>query len=237
MLSVVTFKWREVPGYRSKFTGQHVNILRNMVARNYRDPHRFICITDDPEGIDPRIEVVPLWDDHRQIKNPTWPHGPHCFPRLKVFSREFRAIAGERFVCLDLDLVITDDLRPLWNRPEEFVIFSSLELKKFYNGSMFLMTAGARAQVWEQFDPMNSPRLAKQAGYRGSDQAWINYCLGPGEASWTWSDGVYPYPAFVVRKLRGGLPHDARVIVFWGRPDPWSKDAQILSPWIRNYYY
>lgn len=28
-------------------------------------------------------------------------------------------IAGPRFVSIDLDVVITADLRPLWNRPED----------------------------------------------------------------------------------------------------------------------
>lgn len=35
-------------------------------------------------------------------------------------QKDFERIAGKRFVCIDLDVVITD-LRPLWNRPEDFV--------------------------------------------------------------------------------------------------------------------
>jgi hypothetical protein len=236
MLSVVTFKWK-ADGYRSKFTGEHVNVMRNMVRRNYPHPHRFICITDDPTGIDAGIEIVPLWNDHAEVKNPTWPNGPHCYRRLKVFAPEFEAIAGKRFVCIDLDCVITGDLCVLWNRPEEFVSYASRELHRHYNGSMFMMTAGSRRQVWETFDPATSPQLAKRKGYRGSDQAWINYCLGPGEATWTWDDGVFPYPAYVLKKRQGRLPENARVVVFWGKPDPWDEAALVRSPWIRDYYY
>lgn len=236
MLAVVTFKWSK-PGYRSVFTAHHVNVVRHMVDRHYPDPHRVICVTDDPTGIEPGIECVPLWNDHAEVKNPTWPNGPHCYRRLKTFSREFAAIAGPRFVCIDLDVVITADLRPLWNRSEDFVIFASRELHNWYNGSMFLMTTGCRAQVWDEFDPERSPRLAQLAGYRGSDQAWINYCLGQGEARWTWDDGVYPYPAYIWRKKRGHLPADARVVIFWGKPDPWDELALRQSPWIAQHYH
>lgn len=240
MLSVVTFKWA-APGYRSKFEAEHVNTMRRMVARHYPDPHRFICITDDSTGIDPEIEVVPLWDDYAEVHNPTWPDGPHCYRRLKVFSKGFEKIAGTRFVCLDLDMVIVDDLRPLWNRPEDFVIFASLERVGFkggtYNGSMMLMTAGSRSKVWEQFNPETSPPAAKRAGFRGSDQAWINCCLGTGEARWTWRDGVYPYRAYVLKRTHGRLPPGARIVVFWGKPDPWDAEALKHSPWISDHYY
>jgi hypothetical protein len=239
MISVVVFKWK-AEGYRSKFTGHHVNVMRNMVRRYYPHSHRFICVTDDPSGIDSGIEIVPLWDDHAEVKNPTWAHGPHCYRRLKVFSPEFEQIAGERFVCIDLDCVITGDLSPLWNRPEDFVIFASLERVGMkhgtYNGSMFMMTAGARRQVWERFDPSRSPQLAHRAGFRGSDQGWINYCLGTDEARWTWNDGVYPYRAYVMSKKKGRLPEDARVVVFWGQPDPWMPEALALSPWIKDHW-
>ena len=57
-LTVVTWKW-SVPGYRSDFCAEHVNVLRRMVARHYSRPHRFCCVTNEPEGLDPQVEVIP----------------------------------------------------------------------------------------------------------------------------------------------------------------------------------
>jgi len=236
MLTVVTWKWNK-PGYRSKFLAQHVNVMKSMVDRHYPDPHRVICITDDPRGIDSSIETFPIGDVYKDLKNPTWPDvGPSCFRRLQMFHPEFGKIAGQRFVSIDLDVVITGDLRPLWNRPEDFVIYASDSSNYHYNGSMILMDAGARPQVWTDFDPETSPRLANEAGNFGSDQGWIQYCLGRDEAKFTIADGIFAYRRDCLRKLGGGLPKGARIVVFHGKPDPWEYAALCRSPWIRQFY-
>jgi hypothetical protein len=37
-------------------------------------------------------------------------------------------------------------------------------------------------------------------------------------------------------KKKGRLPEDARVVVFWGQPDPWMPEALALSPWIKDHW-
>jgi hypothetical protein len=235
MLSVVVWKWHK-PGYRSKFDGAAVNTMRNMVARHYPEPHRFICVTDDPTGIDAGIETYPLGDLYLDLKNPTWSWGPNCYPRLQAFAPEFEQVAGRRFVSMDLDTVITGDLRPLWNRPEDFVIYASVQAKNAYNGSMFMMTAGSRRKVWDEFDPKTSPAASNAAGNTGSDQGWIQYILGRQEAIWTAHDGIFAYRWDCLKARRGGLPPNCRMVVFHGKYDPWQIETQRLSPWIRGYY-
>lgn len=236
MLTVVTWKWSK-PGYRSTFRAIHVNTLKSMVDRWYPDPHRMVCITDDHAGINSEIEIVPIGDVFADLKNPTWPGvGPSCFRRLQMFAPDFGKIAGDRFVSIDLDVVITGDLRPLWNRPEDFVIYASDSSNYHYNGSMLLMNSGCRPQVWTDFDPVNSPRLANAAGNFGSDQGWIQYCLGRDEAKFTIKDGIYSWRRDCLRRNRGGLPNGARIVVFHGNTDPWSFSAQRSSPWIKDHY-
>jgi hypothetical protein len=232
--SVVTFKWN-APGYRSSFSSEQVNISRRMVQRHYPRPLRFICVTDDPRGLDPEIEAVPLWTEHAELKNITWRDGPSCYRRLKVFSRDFARIAGARFVCIDLDMVIVGDLRPLWDRPEPFVIWNPHNRRVKYCASMFLMDAGAHAKIWESFDPRRSLDLARAAGCRGSDQAVINYHVRRSPC-WSPDDGVYSYRDQVMIPRRGSLPPDARVVIFCGKPDPWEAIAHERSPWIREHY-
>lgn len=195
MLSVVCWRWTPPNGYRSTYAPETVNVLRRMVARHYHRPHRFVCVTDDAAGLDPEVHVVPLWPDHATVPSPHGGHNPSCYRRLKAFAPEARELLGERFVSIDLDTVIVGDLAPLWDRPEDFVIWGETDPRSFYNGSMFLMTAGTRRQVWDRFDPTSSPREAKAAGRFGSDQGWISYVLGPGEAIWGRQDGVYSFRA------------------------------------------
>lgn len=233
-LSVICWKWRPAPGYRSQFGPRAVNTLQRMVARHYDRPHRFVCVTDDPTGLDPAVEVVPLWNDFANVPSPHGGHNPSCYRRLKAFSPEIEAVFGRRFVSIDLDTVIVGDLSPLFDRPEDFIIWGETNPKSFYNGSMWMMTAGARPQVWERFDPKTSPREAKRAGRFGSDQGWISHVLGKGESTWGRRDGVYSYRVHLAP--RGGrLPHDARIVMFHGAVDPWSLQAQQLS-WVREHW-
>jgi hypothetical protein len=256
LITVVTFKWGK-PGYRSTFTAENVNTTRRMVARNYPHPHKFVCVTDDPKGLDPEIEAIPLWDDFASIPNPTWVNGPSCYRRLKVFSKWFTELAttGEKIVVLDLDLVITGDLSPLWNREDEFLIWRPGSFRQPVCASMFLLKAGTNQNIWDTFDAAMSPKLAGRAGFRGSDQAWIGYCIGRDAPGWTTADGVYGYKDHIYKAGRpaptisipriykvkaeapsGALPKDARVVMFTGHPDPWHPEALAASPWIREYY-
>lgn len=234
MISVICWKWRAPANYRSQFTARHVDILASMVRRNYRAPHRFICVTDSPDGIDSSIEIVPLWNDLAHIQSPHGPGNPACYRRLKAFSVEAAAVFGQRFVSMDLDTVIVDDLAPIFDRPEDFVIWGDTNPTTPYNGGLFMMTAGARRQVWETFDPEKSPTVARKMGYFGSDQAWIGACLGPKEAMWTKADGVYSYRNEIAR--RGELPANARVISFHGQHDPWAPEIMARHSWIREHY-
>lgn len=234
-LTIATFKWKPMSGYRSTFGPETVNVLRRMVDRHYAPPHRFVCITDDPAGLDPGIDVLPLWTDLAHVPSPHGNKNPSCYRRLRLFSPEMATLLGPRFVALDLDVVITADVAPLWDRPEDFVIWGDTHPTTHYNGSMMLMTAGARRKVWETFDPHRSPRDAMSAGCFGSDQGWISYCLGPGEARWSTKDGVYSYRNHLRQNSPKKLPENARLVIFHGAIDPWSEGGQ-NNPWVRRHY-
>lgn len=230
MLTFVCFKWRrsgvgyQLPGV-CEYTARHVNVLRNMLERHVRLDHRLVCVTDDAAGIDPRVGIVPLWDKCRELGG--------CYNRLWVFSKEAGELFGQRFVCIDLDVVLVRDCTPLFDRPEDFVINAYVpgresDPDQHYNGGMFMQTAGARASVWEQFDPATTPALV-QADPRtiGTDQAWLRLHLGKGEARWTSADGVYE-----ARRVGSRLPTDARIVFFSGKRDP----SRFPAPWVRAHW-
>jgi hypothetical protein len=212
--SFVTWKWTPPPGYRSSFSAAAVNVLRRMIARHYPAPHRFLYFTDLP--------------------SPSGPRKPSCYRRLRAFAPDIGQVFGRRFVSLDLDTVITGDLRPVVDRPEDFVIWGDTNPRTFYNGGLVLMNAGARPQVWTTFNPATSPRASALAGHHGSDQGWISHCLGPHECKWTREDGIYSFRLEVRHTRR--LPANARVISFHGEYDPWTADVQSQHPWIREHY-
>lgn len=233
--TVVCWRWRPRPGYRSVFGPDTVNTLRSMVARHFPRPHRFVCFTDDVEGLDPRVDVRPLPQTYGDLPSPHGGKNPSCYRRLAMFRRDAAATFGDRFVSLDLDCVITADLTPLWDRAEEIVLWGDTNPQpgSHYNGSMMLIAAGARPQVWETFDPKRSPQQALAARAWGSDQGWISYCLGAGEKRWTKQDGVYSFRNHL--QPRPVLPENARIVLFHGNVDPWAMQARDI-PWIQEHY-
>lgn len=234
MLSIVTFKWTQ-HHYHTRFCSHYVNVLKNMVHRHYLHPFRFFCVTDDAAGLDKDIEVVPLWEDHANLRNPSNQLGPSCYRRLKVFSKEAKDIFGERILTLDLDTVIVADMSPLWQRTEEFIAWGDTHPQTHYNGSMMLMTAGAREFIWTEFMPRQSPQMAHAARHFGSDQGWISYRLGPREARWGKSDGIYSWRVHL-QPAGGKLPDDARIVMFHGKQKPW--DAGVINHygWINEHW-
>jgi hypothetical protein len=233
-LTVLCWKWKPAPGYRSSFGAEAVNVLRRMVARHYARPHRFCCVTNDAEGLDPNVIVIPDREDFKGIPSPHGGRNPSCYRRLRMFAPDAGEAFGPRFVSLDIDCVIVRDMAPIWDRPEPFVIWGDTNPQTLYNGSMIMLKAGARPKVWEKFDPVISPALARSSGNFGSDQAWISYCLGKGEAKWTQEDGVFSFRNQI--QNRGGvLPSGARIVMFHGNIDPWHREAQRL-PWVRQHW-
>lgn len=231
----VTWKWVPPGRYRSHFGPETVNTLRAMVARHYPKPHRFVCVTDDAEGLDPRVDVIPAWNDYADLPPPCGGRNPSCYRRLRMFHPAIGDVFGPRFLSMDLDVVVTADLTPIVERPEDFVIWGDTNPRTFYNGSLVLMTAGARPHVWTTFDPIASPLAAKAAGHFGSDQGWISHCLGKGEATWTKDDGVYSFQNHL-KPQAGLLPENARIVVFHGHQDPWAREVQRTYPWVRQHW-
>lgn len=235
MLTFVTFRWQPVKGYRSTFGPETVYALREMIQRWYTKPFRFVCVTDRPQEL-PGMEAIQLWEDCSRIPSPIGHSYPSCYRRLKVFAPDAGEIFGERLVSMDLDTVIVGDITPLFDRPEDFVIWGESDFPHTtpYCGSLWMLKTGTRPQVWTDFDEQTSPRLAWKAGCRGSDQGWLAYILGKKEAVWTRKDGVYSYRKHIAK---GGnmLPKDARIVSFHGKEDPWNHRMQRL-PWVRAHY-
>jgi hypothetical protein len=191
-------------------------------------------VTNQTDGLDAKVVVIPDREDFAKIPSPHGGKNPSCYRRLRMFAPDAASDFGARFVSLDIDCVIIRDMIPVWDRPEPFVIWGDTNPRTLYNGSMMLLSAGARPKVWEDFDPKLSPQQAQNSGNFGSDQAWISYSLGKGEAKWTKADGVYSYRN-EIQRISGRLPGEARIVMFHGPVDPWSKEAQCL-PWVRQHW-
>jgi hypothetical protein len=237
-LTVVTWLWRQ-DGYPTRFLPHHVNILRRMVARHLPLPHRFACFAESPRHLENGILHLPLPPappiEVREGR-------PNCFRRLWAFSSEASEV-GERILSIDLDTVITREITPLIRRDEDIVLWKGTARNTPYNGGLWLLRTRSRTHVWTEFlaDPLAAWQRIQEAELVGSDQAWMALALGPDEATWSKSDGVYSFRNDMRWRPGPGdppppLPQNARVVSFHGRHNPWDERVQWEYPWVKEHY-
>jgi hypothetical protein len=226
VITVVSWLWNQPQG-RIQYRAEHVWTWADMVTRNLAQPHRLVCVTTET-NLPPNVERIDPPGEFEDVQ-PKWgPRKPNCFRRLVMFRRDAAKTFGKRFVSMDLDCIVGGPLDPLFDRSEDFVIFKGTHASRPYNGSLMLLTAGARPQVYDCFDQAGAD--ASGDAFHGSDQAWIAHCLGPNEATWDERDGVMHLDQY----LRNARKAQPAVLFFPGKRKPW--DLHKVFPWMREHY-
>lgn len=152
MLNVISVKWG------IKYPSSMVNRLFTMVDRNLTVPFTFYCYTDDPEGLDPRIQVIDIPEDNELeiYWNKLALHKPGMFTGTCLF--------------FDLDVVIQNNIDHLlgylsdkltmvnsyW-KGESFITDGSSKKPNhrwdmYANSSIMLWEAGKTENIWKEFD-------------------------------------------------------------------------------------
>lgn len=215
-----------------------------MIARHLSIPHRRVCITHRPDLID-FMETVPL-DTSKHVPGT-------CAVKLQVWKPDIAKTLGERILSMDVDCVVTRNIDPLVTRSEDVVLWKNPNYTEggrrgFYQGSMQLLSAGARPFLWTDFDPSTSPQLISRR-FGGFEQAWISERLNTAypeqgwewkEAHWTEADGVYGAGRLVHGKMGAGvqseLPDNARIVFTPGDRAPGQPETQRSHPWIAEHW-
>jgi len=233
IINFVCWKWDAGvhPKKKLKFSARHVNIMSAMLKKYMHDPFRLHCVTDDPEGISPEINIVPLWNDLSDMGG--------CYRRLKMFSSEMRDIIGPYLVSIDLDCCLVGDITPLFRDRPDFKILKGTNKFCKYSGALWMMKAGSRAFVWDRFNK-NAARnwsYIRRGKFVGTDQAYLSHVL-KNEETWEHAeDGIYNFRDFLKRKrdLRTGsryLPGNARIVLFNGLFDPSQAGIRAHYRWV-----
>jgi len=209
-----------------------------MLSRHLTLPHRIVCLTDKPKDLPPGVEAAAL--------PKVLPHDVKCLRRMWLYSAK-AARLGDRLLQLDLDLILTDSIDPIADRPEPFVIWksdSNWKDKWAYNASVMLVTPGAVDDVWQAW-AKNPSAVFKASEVDGwgpkvnSDQAIACYLLKDRDVPvWTEADGIRAYRVFAGKYGERGyeLPAGTRIVSFHGPRDPGQKELQERSPWISTHW-
>ena len=159
----------------NKYTSDYVNNLHGMVKRNYSKRFKFICYTDEPEGINKGITTrsIPKVDP----LHPSYWFGKEnfCWDRAKFLmlnSHIWLKTKGP-FCYLDLDVVIQnniDDIEELaksphmiysnWENPEVLSDRRFLDIRgSLYNSSVMLWCTDQGEKIYNEFKINKSVRF------------------------------------------------------------------------------
>lgn len=209
----------------------YVNNLARGVRRHLQRPHRFICFTDDPTGLDDSIEALPL----PELGLPDG-HADTRWRKLALFRRDLGLSGTALF--LDLDLVIVDDLAPFFDLPGDFFIirdddlFRTKPLRKINrardtflhsvgNSSVFRYEIGAHGYILDAYvaDP-----VAATSGYEISQQFQSAQLARHGHLHYWPKEWCASFKNDCVPRGLGSYLHDpilpdgARIVLFAGSP-------------------
>lgn len=231
-VNVLCIKWG------TKYGADYVNRLHSMVSRHLHRPFRFICLCDEPEGINPAIEVKPIpmvgFNEFDQRKPWTFGHG---WLKLTSFADPLYDLSGKTLF-LDLDIVILGSLDEFFDAPGEFTVIKEWDKTDGTgNTSAYLFTIGAHRDALEHLKN-NYPAaianvrneqeyitefLARQGKVHYWPEAWCRsfkrHCMRRGIMGW------FSVPA---------IPEGAKIIVFHGKPDPPDAIAGKSGRWYRR---
>lgn len=245
---VMCMKWGTLYG------PDYVNVLYNAVADHLDAPFRFVCLTDNPDGFDERIEHFPIPD--MGLGEGNFSFGG--WPKLSVFQEDLYGLQG-RCLFIDLDSIIVGDLLPMFQAQGQICVirewwrFADLFRKRQVNGAtgVFSFTLGAQPWLLQTFlddpDAATSSFRSEQrfvTAYATDMQFWnadwvisfkrhlmalpvLNRFVKPSE----------PWPEVKIVAFHGD-PRPIHVVPdndqVWGRK--WSRYGRGAVPFVRNYW-
>lgn len=231
MLNVLCLK------HGKKYSAEYVNRLYRAVQRNLTLPHKFICFTEDPAGIDPGVFVIDL---PKSSHFTGWWWKPYLFKQGHFHNNDTNLF-------FDLDMVVVRNIDALaLFSPGKFMgmrdVFRVIRPKVHKLGSAVMRwQANEHSDIYDKLDKY--PKYMKQ--FRG-DQDWIWY-LSKSDIMFYPDEWIKSYKWEIrsksdLRKVGCSwqftnvasptVPVDTMVLAFHGTPDVHDcRDPVILQHW------
>lgn len=222
-VNVICLKWGTAYG------PEYVNRLYRGVKKNMDRPFRFVCFTDNAEGLDAEIEAASF-----PCAPPGWKHAwPNIFVKLCLFKDGLAGLKGPTLF-LDIDQIIIGDMGRFFDyKPGKFcIIHNWIELRKrlfrkrpkIGNSSCFRFEAGKMNYVYEKF--VSEMDRAVQKKFFRTEQAYMTHAVGLKNVNWWPSAWVQSFKRSCVRIFPFNLfmqpkqAKNAKILCFHGRPTP-----------------
>jgi hypothetical protein len=221
----------------SKYPSTEVNRLYRALQRVSAAPFTLHCVTDDPAGILPEVQVLPIPDlpvIGNEVMNRGW-------RKLSLFSPALRSHLAGPMLYLDLDVILLNSLDGFFLPNTPFAVikdYKRFRWRNFRTGntSVFLYEADRDYGVYQRLIELGE-RVRKN--FRNeqeflTDLMWRSGFLRYWPRSWCVSYKYHCVPAFPFSLWRQpSPPPGAHVLVFHGRPKPEDAVQGVGSKWYR----
>lgn len=239
---ILCMKWGD------KYGPEYVNRLYAMVRKNLTLPFEFVCLTDNPDGLDPAIR-------HYPIPELNLPNGlpERGWKKLTTLGADLYGLQG-RALFLDIDIVIIDNIDSFFTQPQsrDDEVWIIRDWKKPWrmvgNSSVYRFNIGALPGLLDYF---RSHFHDIRRRFR-HEQAFLSWYVREHHRLSYWPDDwCLSYKYHVLKKLPFSLwqppakPPHGKIIIFHGEVNPpdaivggggkWYRKV-LPAPWLQDYW-
>lgn len=221
-VNVLCIKWGE------KYGGHYANRLYNQVRKNLTLPFRFICLTDNKEGLHP--EIIPLPIPDLKIEGP---RGKTTWQKLGVFSPSIGEFTGPALF-LDLDLIISGSLDPFFTyKPDKICIIHNWispwktlfrERPEIGNSSVFRFPLNECGYIVDYFQGEKTDAIEKWWPPQAYLTERIRDRMEYWPSDWVKSFKFHARPPFPLNFIKTAKSPEElgnpSIVAFHGRPNP-----------------
>lgn len=210
------------------YSSEYVNRLYRMISRNTKEPFALYCLTDDPKGVDPAVQIRPC-PFYEKIPFGGW-------RKVALWAKDLYDLKGE-FLYLDLDIMITGPMDEFFHYKgnSDYMVMRNYTTmdRRIGNTSVFRFTIGTHPDVLAKL--LEDPRGAYYR-YKNS-QTFISNTISTMDF---WPDGwirqfkvhcMRPWPLRLFMQPK--FYPDAKIIVCTGHPAP---DELVKGKWEAPWY-
>lgn len=236
--TVLCMKWGQ------KYGPEYVNRLYSMVSRNLTLPFRFVCLTDNSEGLADGIETLPLPSLNIDTQGPE-----RGWNKIATFVKPLHDITGN-VLFLDLDVVIVDNIDCFFQAEGEFLIIRDfIRRDGTGNSSVYRFEANAFPDILQYF----RENFSKMRQVHRNEQEFLSHYMMEHHSIGYWpKEWCRSFKKDCVQKgIRQffkvpEIPAGAKIIIFHGLPNPpeairgisgkWYRKV-LPTPWIEKYWH
>ena len=224
--NILCMKWG------TKYGPEYVNKLYAMIARNMTKPFRFVCLTDNSEGINPNVDCLPL----PSLDLP--PGAPERgWNKLTTFIDPLYDLCGKTLF-LDLDVVIVGNIDCFFDVEGEFwIIHDYIRTDGTGNSSVYLFYPGQHPDIIEYFRH-NFKSIQKE---HRNEQEYLSHYMMRNKSinywprEWCRSFKYDCLPGVVGSWFtESRVPPGSKIIIFHGNPNPDDAIEGKSGKWYRR---